>query len=151
MFIKIFIRWKIYPNYFEGSFWQLTAVTVKKNVCNHFHIFCLNQTRNYYVTVTKYLVATGPDNNLYFMKLHQDRVINYWKRIDNIVKKAVKLGKLALPIVSFKFSKKCINPIQDEHSWDCSQMEGAKRFPPLFLKSVAHVLQWWNLAQQCLT
>ena len=34
------------------------------------------------------------------------------------------------------------NPIQDGHFWGCSQIGGG---PPSFLKSVADILQWWNL------
>ena len=60
-------------------------------------------------------------------------------------------------LISFHFEelfKACkeqviINPIQDEHFRGCSRMEGAKSPPSL--KSLTHILQWWNLAQLYLT
>ena len=44
---------------------------------------------------------------------------------------------------------KGLNPIQDGHFWCCSRMVGGKKAPSL--KSVAHTLQWWSLAQLYLT
>ena len=46
------------------------------------------------------------------------------------------------------FSKIAIDPIQDRLFRDCSLM-GAKKLSSL--KSVTHILQWWNLAQIYLT
>ena len=43
-------------------------------------------------------------------------------------------------------SKDTFNPIQDGLFRGCSRMEGAPS-----LKSVKHILQWWNLAQLCFT
>ena len=45
--------------------------------------------------------------------------------------------------------KKNLNPIQNGHFGGCSRMGGTKKPPTL--KSVRHILQWWNLAQLCLT
>ena len=42
-----------------------------------------------------------------------------------------------------------INCIQDGLFWGCSQMEEQKD-PPLSIKSVTHILQWWNFAHSCL-
>ena len=51
------------------------------------------------------------------------------------------------------FSYNSLNPIQDWLSLGCSRLVGveggAKRRPSL--KSVAQILQWWNLAELCLT
>ena len=41
------------------------------------------------------------------------------------------------------------SPIQDELFRGCSQMGGGKKAPSL--KSVTHILQWWNLAQLYIT
>ena len=35
------------------------------------------------------------------------------------------------------------NPIQDGHFWGCSRRGGLPKSPPS-LKSVTHILQWWN-------
>ena len=44
------------------------------------------------------------------------------------------------------------NPIQDVHYWGCSRISGGKTTPPpSSLKSVTHIIQWWSLAQLCLT
>ena len=45
-----------------------------------------------------------------------------------------------------------LNPIQDEIFRCCSRMgRGAEQKDPLALKSVRHILQWWNLPQLYLT
>ena len=44
-----------------------------------------------------------------------------------------------------------INLIQDWHFRGCSQMGGGEPKKPPFLKSVTHILQWWNLVQLNLT
>ena len=38
------------------------------------------------------------------------------------------------------------NPIQDGLFWGCSRMGGGCKKTPPCLKSVTHILQWWNLA-----
>ena len=40
-----------------------------------------------------------------------------------------------------------LNPIQDGHIWGCSRMGGGGVKRPPSLKSITHILQWWNLAQ----
>ena len=42
------------------------------------------------------------------------------------------------------------NPIQDGHFQGCLRM-GVGKKPPLSLKFLKHILQWWNLAQLYLT
>ena len=42
-----------------------------------------------------------------------------------------------------------VNPIQDGPSRGCSRISGSKKSTSL--KSVAHILQWWNLVQLCFT
>ena len=42
------------------------------------------------------------------------------------------------------------NPIQDGLFWGCSGMVGGQNGSPS-LKSVTHILQWWNLAKLYLT
>ena len=46
----------------------------------------------------------------------------------------VQSDTLLLADISENFRNMCINPIQDGFFWGC------------FLKSVTHILQWWNLA-----
>ena len=47
----------------------------------------------------------------------------------------------------FKFLNHEFNPIQDGHFWDCLQMgEGGWAKRPPSLKSVTHILQWYNWA-----
>ena len=43
-----------------------------------------------------------------------------------------------------------INPVQDGLFWGCSRMGVTKKDTPC-LKSVTHILQWWNLVQLYLT
>ena len=48
--------------------------------------------------------------------------------------------------------KKCwFNPIQDGLFRDCSRLGGSQKGGGGSLKSVTHILQWWNLAQIYLT
>ena len=46
---------------------------------------------------------------------------------------------------SSQSSLQAFNPIQDKRFWGCSQIEEGGE--PLSLKSVTHILQWWNLLQ----
>ena len=45
-----------------------------------------------------------------------------------------------------EMNKGRFNPIQDGLFWGCSRMGESQKGPPS-LKSVTHILQWWNLAQ----
>ena len=53
---------------------------------------------------------------------------------------------------NFSFCLWNLNPTQDENFRGCSRMRGRgpKKSPPT-LKSVTHILQWWNVAQLHLT
>ena len=59
------------------------------------------------------------------------------------------LGKIFWPSILIIFYY-LVNPIQDGLFRNCSRMGGVF-LPTPSLKSVAHILQWWNLAQLYLT
>ena len=53
---------------------------------------------------------------------------------------------------NFSFCLWNLNPTQDENFRGCSRMRGrGPKKPPPTLKSVTHILQWWNVAQLHLT
>ena len=52
--------------------------------------------------------------------------------------------------VTYVAGHSVFNPIQDGHFRGCSRMGGVGEGLPS-LKSVTHILQWWNLAQLYLT
>ena len=56
----------------------------------------------------------------------------------NLIQKHFATGK--------NFSSDTLNPIQDGLCRGCSRMRGGGKKCPS-LKSVTHILQWWNLAQ----
>ena len=55
------------------------------------------------------------------------------------------MKKFESVIFLFKWELCSFNPIRDGLFWGCPRMRGKKRPSPL--KSVKHILQWWDLAQ----
>ena len=67
------------------------------------------------------------------------KFVDSWKIFSRIDKLEILLAEIFL------------NPIQDDFFRGCSQMGGAAKNSPPCLKSVTHILQWWNLAKLYLT